>query len=175
MGGNFSQSKKQSSCIIVGLDNAGKSTIINYLKPEKKRVRETNATVGFMVEKFKHGKVDFTMYDMSGQGRYRDMWEFYYKDAQGIIFVVDASDTARMCLAKDELELLLIHKDIAKRPIPMLFFANKMDLPKSRTPMEISEALELTNILDRPWHIIPSNGLNGQGLEEGIKWLSTHL
>ena len=44
---------------------------------------------------------------MSGQGRYRNLWEHYYKEAQAIVFVIDCSDKIRMCVAKDELEILL--------------------------------------------------------------------
>ena len=46
---------------------------------------------------------------MSGQGRYRNLWEHYYKECQGIIFVVDSSDKLRMVVAKDELDMLLQH------------------------------------------------------------------
>ena len=67
----------------------------------------------------------FTAFDMSGQGRYRNLWEHYYRDCQvafpltpdlpihlnlfhqGIIFVVDSSDRLRMVVAKDELDMLL--------------------------------------------------------------------
>src|SRR5687767_13262020 len=102
--------KKQSKCVCVGLDNSGKSTIINYLKPEKEKKTETFATVGFQAEQFKHGNINFTMFDMSGQGRYRNLWENFYEDTQGIIFVIDSADTVRMCVVKDELETLLAHK-----------------------------------------------------------------
>ncbi len=49
----------------------------------------------------------FTAFDMSGQGRYRNLWEHYYKECQGIVFVVDSSDKLRMVVAKDELDMLL--------------------------------------------------------------------
>ena len=114
------------------------------------------------------------MYDMSGAGKYRSIWEVYYKDAQGVIFVVDSADSVRMCIAKDELSMVMEHKDM-RRPVPILFFANKKDLPRARTQAEISEALDLTSITDRPWHIVTSNGLTGEGLEEGIDWLSQNL
>lgn len=65
--------------------------------------------------------------------------------------------------------------DIAKRNIPILFFANKMDLPKALTPAQLSEALELSKLSDRPWNIVASNALTGAGLETGVKWLTTHL
>jgi len=133
------------------------------------------ATVGFLVEKFKYGSVNFTMFDMSGQGRYRNLWEHYYGETEGIIFVVDSSDTIRMCVVKDELDSLLAHKDMVKRSVPILFFANKMDMPKAVSPAQISELLELNKLVDRPWNIVASNALNGNGLEEGVKWISEQL
>jgi len=170
-----SSSSKASKCLVVGLDNSGKSTIINQLKPEQKKSAETVATVGFLVEKFKYDNVNFTMFDMSGQGRYRNLWEHYYSESEGIIFVIDSAEAVRICVVKDELDQLLAHKDISSRPIPILFFANKSDLPKALTPAQLSEALELNKIADRPWNIVASNALTGMGLEAGIKWLSTHL
>ena len=167
--------KKSGKCLVVGLDNSGKSTIINHLKPEKKKSTELYATVGFLVEKFRYNNVSFTMFDMSGQGRYRNLWEHYYQEAEGIIFVVDSADTVRMCVVKDELDTLLAHKDLSKRPVPILFFANKLDVPKAMAADQISEALELHKLSDRPWTIVASNGLTGAGLEEGIKWLSGKL
>lgn len=67
-------------------------------------------TVGFQVEEFKKANINFTIFDMSGQGRYRNLWEHYYRDAQGIIFVIDSTDKFRMVVAKDELDHLLSHK-----------------------------------------------------------------
>ena len=52
---------------------------------------------------FADRNVGFTAFDMSGQGRYRNLWEHYYKECQGIVFVVDSSDKLRMVVAKDEL------------------------------------------------------------------------
>ena len=54
--------------------------------------------------------INFTVFDMSGQGRYRNMWEHYYKEAKAIIFVIDSSDKIRMSVAKDELDQLLKHQ-----------------------------------------------------------------
>jgi len=51
------------------------------------------------VEKFSHTKIDFTCFDMSGQGKYRSLWEKYYAEAEAIIFVIDASDELRFGVA----------------------------------------------------------------------------
>ncbi|KAG9486136.1 hypothetical protein GDO78_008944 [Eleutherodactylus coqui] len=66
-------------------------------------------TIGFSIEKFKTSSLSFTVFDMSGQGRYRNLWEHYYKEGQAIIFVIDSSDKLRMVVAKEELETLLNH------------------------------------------------------------------
>lgn len=99
------------------------------------------------------------------------MWEHYYKDAEAIIFVVDSTDRLRFVVARNELEQLLSAPDIARRKVPMLFFANKMDMPAAATPHECMEALQLGDISDRGWTIAPSNALNGDGVEEGLTWL----
>ena len=56
--------------------------------------------------------VGFTAFDMSGQGRYRSLWEHYYHDCQGVIFVVDSSDKLRLVVAKDELDMFLQHPEV---------------------------------------------------------------
>lgn len=63
---------------------------------------------------------------MSGQGRYRNLWEHYYSEVQAIIFVIDSTDRFRMVVAKEELAALLAHENIVKARIPILFYANKV-------------------------------------------------
>ena len=70
--------KKKSKIIIIGLDNSGKSTIINKLKPKKYEQTEIAATIAFNKEQLVKNKIDFTIFDMSGQGKYRELWQQYY-------------------------------------------------------------------------------------------------
>lgn len=72
---------------------------------------------------------------------------------QAIIYVLDSTDAIRMCVAKDELEQLVEHKEFASRRIPILFFANKMDLANALTPVECMEQLELDKLPGKSWHI----------------------
>ncbi len=138
---------------------------------------EVTPTVGFQVEEFSKNNISFTVYDMSGQGRYRSLWEHYYSDVQAIIYVLDSTDRIRMCVAKEELEQLLNHEEIKKIKAPILFFANKvtysklvyliavlmtdgiahvrwqMDIAGSMTPEECVDEMHLDKIRDKAWHI----------------------
>lgn len=80
-----------------------------------------------------------------------------------------------MCVAKSELEMLLEHPNICSSPLPIIFFANKMDVPGALSPVECSQQLELERISERPWHITPSNAITGTGVNEGLKWLASHI
>ena len=65
---------------------------------------------------------------MSGQGKYRDLWQQYYDQCEGIVFVIDSADELRIKVAKNELDLVLADKTIESKAIPILVYANKMDL-----------------------------------------------
>ena len=168
-------SRRESKILVIGLDNSGKTTLINHLKPKKATTTEVVPTVGFQVEQFVKNNIGFTIFDMSGQGRYRSLWEHYYRDVQAIIYVLDSTDRLRACVAKEELLQLLNHEDIKNCRIPLLFFANKMDIPGAMAPDVCAEELELDRIRDKPWHIISSNSVTGYGVDEGIEWLCVRL
>lgn len=81
------------------------------------------------------GRLILTAFDMSGQSKYRSMWERYYAECHGVIFVIDSSDTMRLAVAANELQLMLQHPDVSKRQaandscrVPILVLANKSDL-----------------------------------------------
>lgn len=167
--------KEEANILVVGLDNSGKTTILNQLKSEDYRSMDIVPTIGFNVEKLQTKHLTITAFDMSGQGRYRTLWEQYYRDCQGIIFVVDSSDKIRMVVARDELESLLKHSDLMNKRVPVLFFANKMDLRDAVSSVKVSSLMGLEEIRDKPWHICASNGLTGEGLHEGIEWLTEQL
>mmetsp|Transcript_9867 Transcript_9867/g.28364 ORF Transcript_9867/g.28364 Transcript_9867/m.28364 type:complete len:106 (-) Transcript_9867:185-502(-) len=96
---------------------------------------------------------------MSGAGKYRPLWEHYFKDVDAIMFVIDCSDKLRMCRVKEELKMLLEHPDT--KGVPTLFFANKIDISDHLNPVECVQYLDLDAVKDRPWHITPSNALTG--------------
>ena len=165
---------KKVSVLVVGLDNSGKTTIIEKLKPPKAQTKEIAPTVGFNVSEVSKGRINFKVFDMSGAGRYRSLWEQYYREAGAVIFVVDSTDSLRLVVAKDELDNLLKHPELGK-DVPVLFFANKMDVAGALAPPEIAEQLQLALITSRPWQIVPSDALTGAGLSRGVDWLGTYV
>jgi ADP-ribosylation factor-like protein 6 len=78
-------------------------------------------------------------------------------------------------VAKDELEGLLQHPEIANRRLPILFFANKADVKEAMSAVKISAALGLDRIANKPWHICASNAISGEGLQEGVEWLTGQI
>jgi|EP00672_Neobodo_designis_P027119 ADP-ribosylation factor-like protein 6 len=167
-------SKEKLHIITCGLDNGGKSTIINALKPTQLRNDNISATVGYTVEEFEKGKVSFTVFDMGGAKQFRQSWQGYYKNVQGVIFVIDSTDKLRLVLVREEIRMLIEHDDL--RGVPILFFANKADLPGAKTPQELTDELGLSEmIVDRPYNIFASDARRGHGLEEGINWLTNRL
>ncbi|CAH1393742.1 unnamed protein product [Nezara viridula] len=171
----FGIKKKSVKVIMIGLNNSGKSTIVSLLKNDSEKSPEIIPTIGLNVEHFKYQNVFFTAFDMSGQGRYRYLWERYYRNCDGIIFVVDSSDRLRLAVAKEELYLLLQHPDVAGRKLPILFLANKMDVREALSSVKIATAFGLDRIKDKPWHIFSTNALTGEGLQEGVEWLTEQL
>ena len=157
---------------MVGLANGGKTTLVNQLKPTKTRDLEVAPTVGFSVERFTRHKCSLTVVDMSGQSKYHDLWECYYKDAQAVVYVVDAaSDEAALDESRETLHEMLAHEHLAGRPL--LVFANKSDLPNARSAADVAAEVHLTGAAceGRPWHVGACVAVTGEGVDEGIRWL----
>ena len=97
--------KLDARLCMVGLDAAGKTTILYKLKLGE--VVTTIPTIGFNVEAIEYGNLTLTVWDIGGQDKIRPLWRHYYSDTQGVIFVVDSNDRDRLSQAKDELHGLL--------------------------------------------------------------------
>lgn len=167
--------RKDFNLLVVGLDNSGKSSIVNALKPPNTKSTNVAPTVGFSEEKINSNSLNFTIFDMSGQSRYRNLWEHYFKDADAIVFVIDSADRMRLVVSREELENLLNHPEIRNKRIPLLIYANKKDVKGAISVGEIRNELELDGIKNRGWRIFGTNALNGDGINEGLEWLSQEL
>lgn len=157
--------------LLLGLDSAGKTTILYKL-----RLGETIATIptiGFNVEEVTYKTMKMIVWDVGGQDKIRQLWRYYYQDTDALIFVVDASDRERLSEAKDALSTIL--SDDTLHHIPVLIFANKFDLPTSLPVDQLSERLGVNQLRHHSWYVQASSALNGDGLYEGLDWLSRVL
>ncbi|CAH2043762.1 unnamed protein product, partial [Iphiclides podalirius] len=157
--------------LMVGLDAAGKTTILYKLKLGE--IVTTIPTIGFNVETVEYKNISFTVWDVGGQDKIRPLWRHYYQNTQGLIFVVDSSDTKRIVEAENELANML--KEDELKDAVILVFANKQDMPNAMTAAELTNALNLNNLRNRRWYIQATCATQGQGLYEGLDWLSNEL
>ncbi|XP_042488669.1 ADP-ribosylation factor 2-like [Macadamia integrifolia] len=163
--------KREMRILMVGLDAAGKTTILYKLKLGE--IVTTIPTIGFNVETVEYKNVSFTVWDVGGQDKIRPLWRHYFQNTQGLIFVVDSNDKERVLEARDELHRMLNEDEL--RNATLLVFANKQDLPNAMSVSEITDKLGLHSLRQRPWYIQSTCATSGQGLYEGLDWLSNHI
>ncbi len=165
--------KKNATILMVGLDAAGKTTIL--LKLKLNETKETVPTIGFNVETVEYKNVKFHVWDVGGQEKLRQLWKHYYEGANAIIFVIDSNDRDRMNVAKAELDRLL--QDPMLSAATLLVLCNKQDLPHRLTPAQIVDILNLRNEAgpSRKWFAQGCCAHSGEGLFEGLDWLCSHL
>ncbi|XP_015751849.1 PREDICTED: ADP-ribosylation factor-like protein 5B [Acropora digitifera] len=164
-------SNEEHKVIIVGLDNAGKTTILyQFLMSE---VVHTSPTIGSNVEEVVWKNIRFLMWDIGGQESLRSAWNTYYTNTEFLIVVVDSTDRERLAVTKAELYNMLNHEDLKQAGV--LIFANKQDIKGSMSVAEISEQLNLTSIKDHGWHIQACCALTGEGLYQGLEWITNHI
>ncbi|XP_069884251.1 putative ADP-ribosylation factor-like protein 5C isoform X1 [Dipodomys merriami] len=150
---------QEHKVIILGLDNAGKTTILyQFLTNE---AVHTCPTIGSNMEEIVVQKTHFLMWDIGGQEALRSSWNVYYANTEFIILVIDSSDRDRLLTTREELYKMLAHE--ALRDASVLIFANKQDVKDSMTTAEISQFLSLSTIKDHPWHIQGCCALTGEG------------
>ena len=206
--------KLDARLCMVGLDAAGKTTILYKLKlgevvssaapasarraaPRRLRARDRRPlarsidafvsallrtrrappaaipTIGFNVEAIEYKNLTLTVWDIGGQDKIRPLWRHYYSDTQGVIFVVDSNDSERVELAKTELHTLLDQFEL--RDATVLVYANKQDLPNAIPPAKLVHALDLNSLRGKKWYIQACCGTTGDGLYEGLEWLSDNI
>jgi len=162
---------EEHKIIIVGLDNAGKTTILyQFLMNE---VVHTSPTIGSNVEEVVFKNIRFLMMDIGGQDSLRSSWQTYFAHTEYVILVVDSTDRERLPLAKKELFRMLQSEEL--RTASVLILANKQDIRDAMTSAEISRQLSLTAIKDQAWHIQACCALTGEGLYQGLDWIASRV
>lgn len=161
--------QRQARIVMLGLDAAGKTTILYKLKVNE--TVSTIPTIGFNVETVQPCKnVTFTVWDVGGQDKIRPLWRHYFQGSDGLLYVVDSNDAQRFDEAKGELSWIL--QDDEMRGVPVVILANKQDLPHAKSPSEVAEALGINNVRDREWYVQGTCAVSGDGIYNGMVKLS---
>ena len=175
---HFLPGRHELRVLMNGLDSAGKTTILYRLKLGE--VVVAMPTMGFNVESLALGSVSFTVWDIGGRSKTRSLWRHYMANADALIWVVDSTDRQRLDNAADPEESFgcsrqELHKALAEdelRDVVLLVFANKQDLPTAMSSQEISQRLGLPMLTNKQWLIQGCSAATGEGLNEGLQWLS---
>ena len=167
----FTKSRNNFKIIILGMQNAGKTTILYRLSLGQ--LVKTTPTIGSNVEELTYNNVKFQAWDLGGQESTRSVWDVYYMNTDAIVYVIDSIDDEYYEESKTQFHKML--NNPALKNATILIFANKQDLPGAKTVNKLIEDYGFDKIKSHIWHIQSCSALKGEGLVTGIKWLSEQL
>lgn len=159
--------EKELRILLLGLDNAGKTTLLKHLASED--VNQVTPTAGFNIKSVSADGLKLNVWDIGGQAKIRPYWKNYFDNTDVLIFVIDSADHARAEEAVNELIDIMDHEKL--KSVPILIFANKQDAKGSLKVSAIEKLLDEDKFKDRTWTIQPCSGRNGDGVKEGMEWL----
>ena len=162
--------EKKANLLMLGLDSAGKTTLLYKLKLDK--VLQTIPTIGFNVESVKYKSLNMTMWDIGGQEKIRPLWRHYYDNVDGVIFILDSNDCDRIEEVKNELHYIMSEDRL--KDVKLLILCNKQDLPNAKSADYIGNRLELNNI-KQEWYIQECSALHGNGIFEGLEYIYKNI
>ena len=115
----------------------------------------------------------FLVWDVGGQEKIRALWQHYFSNTQGLVYVIDSLDRERVGESRDELHSIL--NDDRMFGVPVVIIANKADLPNVMDCKEIVERLELNRLNARQtkWFVQSACALTGEGIYESFEKMSS--
>ena len=165
---------KKANLLFLGLDNAGKTTLLHMLKND--RMTQTKPTIHPCSEDLKMGSIRFNTYDLGGHETARKIWKDYFPAVDGIIYLVDAADPNRFDESKEELESVVDTQELAT--IPIVILGNKIDKNGAVQKYELMNALDLDSLFSknkRPMDLFMCSVTKKAGYSEALEWISKYL
>ncbi|CAI9729713.1 ADP-ribosylation factor-like [Octopus vulgaris] len=163
------KSKTNERVLMLGLDDAGKSKSLYYMKLNQEI--KTLPTLGFNVEQIELDRTNVIIWEVGGHKKSRAQWHHYYSNTIGLIYVVDSSDTLRMEESCKEFLAVIQHPEM--QGVPVLILANKQDMSSAISTAAISDYFMLdTTLKDRNWFILSVSSVSGFGFTEALTLLN---
>lgn len=168
---------KKAKILFLGLDNAGKTTLLHLLKTN--RIQSAAPTLHPSHDELQLGNLTFTAFDVGGHIQARRCWRDYYCAVDAIVYIIDASDTERFWESKTELDALFLIDEL--RHTPFLILGNKIDAPGAVSEDALRYAFNLNSTtgfgggIERPLELFMCSILNKQGYGDGFIWLSKQI
>ena len=181
--GSSSWLKKTKSIVLLGLETAGKTTLVNGWA--RGITSRTTTTIGLDIEHVEVGSEIFNLIDLGGQQAFRvTLWKTYAQMAQAILFVFDITDSQR---TKEAVKWFWQVEEWVQSGIPIMFCANKIDLKKEKggdkNAMSLEEIIKTFDLqrfgselkAEHSFRIFETSALTGENIDKAMEWIFNRL
>mmetsp|Transcript_26149 Transcript_26149/g.31818 ORF Transcript_26149/g.31818 Transcript_26149/m.31818 type:complete len:187 (+) Transcript_26149:31-591(+) len=176
--GCLSSKQERNRVLMLGLDAAGKTTILHRIMGNNNDNKSTVPTIGFNVENFDYNDLKFTIWDLGGQDTTRNLWEHYFDKTQVIIYVIDSWDKERFQENKIELKKILNNNILNSQNTIYLIYLNKQDLNNTINKKEFIILFDIKSndkYKNDLIYVQETSAINNKGINDGLDWISNTL